>query len=326
MRNRVVLIRPFFQGTMLNYFSLFLKSCAANPEFDWMVFTDNEEPFDYPPNVHKIKMTFEEAKELVQSKFDFPVEIPRPYKLCDYKAAFGYIFEDYIREYDFWGHNDYDVIYGDLSRFVTDEMLDSYDKLFTLGHFTLYRNTPEITTLFMKDYQGISLYKNAMTSLENQNFDEDWNGILNVNDIFRDQGKRVYENPKNESRIADIYDKSTNFKVEFWDRLDHHNYVEKKRDAVFAYAGGRLLRYERRGAAFGVREYMYIHLKHRRMRLAEGVEDARNFTIIPDVFEPLEEKITADNFDSIRKKEWNLNYFRLRWSNLKIKLKRRLSN
>lgn len=325
MNKRVVLIRPFFQGTFLPYFQLFLNSCRDNPKFDWMIFTDNEDEYDYPKNVHKIKMTFDEAKNLFQSKFDFPISIEGPYKLCDYKASFGYVFSDYIEEYDFWGHNDYDVIYGNLEHFITDEMLDSYDKLFVMGHFTLYRNTPEISTVFMRNIQGRDLYKEVMTSEKNCTFDEDWGDILNVNDIFRKNEIKIYENPNNESNIADIYDKSTHFRVAYWDRHKHKTVVEQKMDFVFAHVDGQLVRYIMDNGQIREREYMYIHLIHRRMSLGKGVLKSKNYVIIPDTFEPLEGKVTINNFDSIKKRQivnGSKNYLRLRFENLRIKANR----
>ena len=53
-------------GKMPNYFPLFLKSCKANLEFDFLVFTDDKSKFDYPENVQVVYMTFSEMKEKIQ--------------------------------------------------------------------------------------------------------------------------------------------------------------------------------------------------------------------------------------------------------------------
>ena len=58
MKKKCVFIIPYF-GQFKNYFSLFLESCAYNTDFDWIIFTDNEDSFDYSRNVKKIQMTFE---------------------------------------------------------------------------------------------------------------------------------------------------------------------------------------------------------------------------------------------------------------------------
>ena len=42
------------------------------------------------------------------------VTLDRPYKLCDFKPAYGFIFGEYLKEYDYWGHCDIDIVWGDL--------------------------------------------------------------------------------------------------------------------------------------------------------------------------------------------------------------------
>ena len=66
-------------------------------------------------------------KQMIQEKFDYDISICEPHKLCDYKPAYGYIFEQYISEYKFWGHCDIDTIMGDLNEFITDDLLELYD-------------------------------------------------------------------------------------------------------------------------------------------------------------------------------------------------------
>lgn len=88
-------IIPYF-GKLPNYFPLFLKTCQYNTNFDWLVFTDDGTEYDYPQNVQRVEMTFSELKQKIQSKFDFPISLSTPYKLCDYKPAYGYIFEEYL--------------------------------------------------------------------------------------------------------------------------------------------------------------------------------------------------------------------------------------
>ena len=80
---------------------------------------------------------------------DFEITLSKPQKLCDYKCAYGVIFEDYIQDYDWWGHCDLDQIFGNLNMFVTEDMLRKYDKLFSLGHLSLYKNSYKNNRIFM---------------------------------------------------------------------------------------------------------------------------------------------------------------------------------
>lgn len=69
-------------------------------------------------------------------------------KIHDYRPAFGHLYADEIREggYDFWGHTDYDVVYGRVDRFATDELLATVDVQtdnvydYLCGPWTLYRS------------------------------------------------------------------------------------------------------------------------------------------------------------------------------------------
>lgn len=322
--HKVVLVRPFFQGHFPNYFQLFLNSCACNPHFDWIFFTDNKDKYDYPSNVRKVYMTFDEVKRIFQSKFDFPINISNLGKLCDIKPTYGYLFADYLKEYDFWGHVDLDVIYGKLDNFVTDDLLDSYDKIFTKGHFSLYRNCEEMNKLFMSEINGRLLFKEVMQATDNRNFDEDWNGRPNVNDIYRSHGMRVYENIDNERKVADIRAKSHAFRVVYQNRSDHKDVIEPIKNSLFTHYKGKLIRYEMTEGKFLEDEFLYIHLPKRNMKMIDGVEKCSDFTIIPDAFIPLNEPVTEQNFHAFRKKTNNIyfNYFKRRWNNLKTKIRR----
>lgn len=322
MKHKVAIIGTYFHGQFPNYMQLFLNSCGQNPDFNWLIFTDKEMLYRLPKNVKWIPMTFEEFKEKTQAKFDFKISLEAPYKLCDYKPIYGYILQDYIREFDFWGHTDFDVIYGQLGKFVTDEMLDQYDKLFLLGHFTLYKNTKEILELFKNQFQGRLLYKEALSSQSICNFDEDWNGILNINDIFREKNKKIYTNPNNESKIADIYTKSSDFRVTALDVTTKKDIIEPRTKQIFAYEDGMLVRYCMTNNTLNKDEYMYIHLQKRQMKLQGDVNTYKNFTIIPNAFKRLDGEITAGNFKAQRVKYPNLHYFRIRTKNLIIKTKR----
>ena len=84
---KIALILPYF-GHFKNYFPMFLNSCKNNPTIDWMIYTDSNEQYKWPLNVHVRKITFDEFRKKVQANFDFPICLDRPYKLCDYRPAY----------------------------------------------------------------------------------------------------------------------------------------------------------------------------------------------------------------------------------------------
>lgn len=108
--NRIALIIPYF-GTLPNYFSLWLKTASYNRNFDFLLFTDcNLAKYTVPYNVKCFQMTFDEVKQRVSIILNFKFVLHNPYKLCDYKPLYGLIFSDYLKEYEFWGHCDPDII------------------------------------------------------------------------------------------------------------------------------------------------------------------------------------------------------------------------
>lgn len=74
-------------------------------------------------------------------------------KVHDYRLSFGKLFEEELKDYDFYGHTDFDCAYGRVDKYVTDDLLDSVDihsnhHCYICGPWTLYRNTPKINDLF----------------------------------------------------------------------------------------------------------------------------------------------------------------------------------
>ncbi|MCL6272208.1 hypothetical protein M3P05_20000 [Sansalvadorimonas sp. 2012CJ34-2] len=150
----IVIITPYF-GKWPEWFDLFLVSCRYNPTVNWHFFTDCPIPSDAPQNTTFTTINFDSYKDVVSRKLDISFNPQSPYKLCDLKPAYGYIHSDIIKDYDFWGFGDIDVIYGNIRREYTDKLLNKYDLLSThwdriSGHLCILRNTPYINEAFKK--------------------------------------------------------------------------------------------------------------------------------------------------------------------------------
>lgn len=307
---------PYF-GKFNNYFQLFLNSCSYNADYDWLIFTDDRCDFQYPENVRVVYTTFSELKETIQKKFSFDIALNKPYKLCDFKPAYGYIFEEYLAGYPFWGHCDTDLIWGCISHFIADDDWLAFDKIGILGHCTLYRNTYDVNRLFLATARHKEVYSNP----ENCSFDEEFHD--SINGIFSAAGKRV----DMREHQANIYTKSSDFRLTGYN-ADHSKYlVENRKKAVFIWREGILTRYLKSGNGIGKKEYMYLHMQSRPMQVRAACENM--FKIIPNAFEDLEvSAITEETFDKVKIKNFNLHYFRLRSHNLRLKIikkiKRRL--
>lgn len=312
-----ILIVPYF-GKFPNYFQLFLNSCEKNFDYNWLIFTDDKEEYRYPRNVEVIEISFKELKNIIQKKFPFKISLETPYKLCDFKPSYGYIFEEYIKGYDFWGHCDIDLIFGDLNKFISNKLLEKYEKLFILGHFTLYKNTNNNNKMFMCTYQNDHLYKNYFTKNGNFIFDELFE--KSINNIYEEKKIGYYD----KIFCADIYTKSSNFRtVEKFDRKTKQYLISKYKSNLFIYDNGKIFEYYRKNNKIEKKEYMYIHLQKRKMKVNKDL-DENFYKIIPNSFERIEyNEITNENFKRIKIKNFNLHYFRIRFKNLKVKLERK---
>jgi len=156
------------------YFPYFVYTIGFNPSVDFFIVTDNTEDIpNKPNNLRIVRRTVDELKADFSSKLGFGVNIDTSYKLCDFKPAYGFLFQDIIKDYDFWGHIDLDIVFGDVRGFMTDELLQSYDVIscrhdFTAGYFTLYRNNDYCNTLFTKS----NAYHTVFSTPDNYWFDE----------------------------------------------------------------------------------------------------------------------------------------------------------
>lgn len=145
------------------YFPYFVHSCRYNLTVDFIIITDNETVIsNKPANIKIVYKTLEEVKEIAATKLGFEVNIDEPYKLCDFKPAYGFLFADILQEYDFWGHGDIDVVYGNIRDFMTDKLLSCHDIIssrhdYITGSFCLFRNNEMMNTLFMqsRDYRQV---------------------------------------------------------------------------------------------------------------------------------------------------------------------------
>lgn len=301
-------IIPYF-GKFPDYFPLFLKSCEFNPSFNWLIFTDDDTIYNFPKNVKKINLTFSEFQNIVQSKFDFKIALRTPYKLCDYKPAYGYLFEEYLTDYMYWGHCDVDTIMGNLSHFLTYDFMKKYDKLFCLGHMTLYKNTFENNRVFMSHYNGAYLYKSVYTTDKICWFDEEWNDENNINRIFLSQKKNVFL----DDLSFNVYFPKTRFLrtkyVGIGNGGNIHGYMkEKYKDALYLWKTGCLMRFFIKDDEIVKEEFLYIHLQHRKMKCGfnQNHREVDIFKIVPNSFQYLEvDDVTINNFQKIKKYSFN---------------------
>lgn len=162
--NKKICIINCFWGKWPNWFNFFQKSCEYNSQIDWLFFSDNKINFLNINNIRFIPLTREKFNSLATHKLSFKVETKNPYKVCDFKPAYGKIFEDYLSDYNFWGYCDIDLIFGKIDHFIDNEVLNKYDiisfyRRFLSGPLCLFRNIDKINLLYKKIPDYISILK-----------------------------------------------------------------------------------------------------------------------------------------------------------------------
>lgn len=70
-------------------------------------------------------------------------------KVWDYRPALGYLYQDEIKGYDYWGHTDFDCVYGDVDKYEPEEYdIWSNHHNYIMGAWTIYKNNEKINRLF----------------------------------------------------------------------------------------------------------------------------------------------------------------------------------
>jgi hypothetical protein len=167
----IILILPYF-GKWPIWFEAHLVSIAKNPTINWLIVTDCVVPESYPSNIKFVNTTLQDLNKKVNKIVEANVPLT-PRKFCDLKPAYGAIFNEYSSNYDFWGFCDMDIIWGDIRKFITKDILENYDiissrKEAISGHFNLFRNTASLNNL----YKQVSNYKELFEESKFKWFDE----------------------------------------------------------------------------------------------------------------------------------------------------------
>ena len=273
-------IVPYF-GKLPKNFQLWLNSCGTNNTVNWLIYTDDKTLYDYPKNVEVKYCTFDDMKEKIQKNFDFKIMLNRPWKLCDFRVAFGEIFKDDIKNYDFWGYCDMDVLWGDIRKFITDEILTQYVKIGFQGHSSLYKNEDFINELYKREFDDIISYREILSKEQGFCFDE--NIICNIYDKLNIP---YYK----ETNFAHLSKYDYSFVLKY---LPEEDFYKNKRQ-IFTWEDGNLYRYYiGKDKIVHREEFMYIHFFCRPMTYrVDNSNEYTKYVMYPDVLKPLDTEIT----------------------------------
>lgn len=283
---KIALICCYF-GELPQYFPFFCKTFALNKCLDLFLVTDCSVNTKVE-NIHFVPMSFDNLRAKIQKHFDFEIVLDRPYKLCDYKPTYGIVFQELLAPYEYWGHCDLDMFWGDVSSFlpISDHSNMRYEKIYELGHLTLYRNTGENNKRFM--LPGSCDYETVFKSKDIFGFDE-IAGMQNKFDLH-----------KISTYISRDYADITYGKVRFTlsnfrlsaEQIARNNFDKQ----IFYWESGRIFRAYLEGASLKKDEFNYIHFSRRAMPIPDDISGEAFYITRYGVF-PKTGPVTVEDID-----------------------------
>lgn len=156
--------------------------------------------------------------------------------------------------------------------------MEQYDRLFSLGHLSLYKNNKKINEMFMGKINNKYKYKQVYQSKNMWVFDE-WSEE-SINDIFLQNGIYIYS----KDIIADIAPYNYSFNLACFDIDNKKWFTDYIKNSIFKWNYGKIIQIWKDGDGIKEKEYMYIHLQKRNMKNKIKYPKENYFYIVPNKF------------------------------------------
>ena len=296
MQNIKIGIICIYMGELPKSFKFWLESCKNNVEIDWILITDQKiENLKSIKNIRIINSSLESLKSRFEKKLQMSISLQKAYKLCDYRPSYGLFFEEELKEYNYWGYCDMDMVFGKILKILPKDLILNYDKLLKYGHLTLYKNNIFINNLFKEKAKKTLSYKSVYTTNISCAFDESEKGIVK---IFRDHNIKTFCS----KNFIDICPQKYNF-LEKEDRINVCYTYEDGSIYKNIYINEELKKYEK----------IYIHFQKRKLNFDEvDIEKNKKYIFGEKIIKFQEQKDIIDYILSQRNNSYK---------NFKVKLK-----
>lgn len=280
---RIGIIVTWF-GKLPDYFAAWQKSAESNQTIDFIIISDQKINSD-SSNIRYIKSTLSNEVGAYEKKLKRKVCINNAYKFCDCRLFFGLLYEDVLKQYDFWGYCDIDLVFGDIRKFISDEILTNYDRIYTYGHLCLYRNNDMMKHIYDLEggiYSLDEIFVGKAKTTPEEHF--------GVNKICLKNGIRVYH----EIDFADI-------NVMYENRMDMLPMNRNSKHQVFLWQEGHAYRLYYDEDILKNEELVYIHWQKKNPGIKSGVGDfkfSKKFIITPEsIITEYEDELTLKTMD-----------------------------
>lgn len=273
-------------GHWPSHFAFWLKSCQYNEGIDFLLVSDIPvDGYELPANVKLHRLTFAQVQQRICECFAqelSPVQpvIDRPYKLCDYKTAFGYLFADLFAGYDYWGYYDIDTIWGNIQKFIPANQDNHLVKIFPCGHLSFIRNEAPYDQVFRLVNQvagtpcrnnmtgrKVATWQQCFASSESHYYDEEG-------------GLEPWFEAHPEVQVYDAVDFDNILPPWRFDHFLSINFPQKSHFLAYSFDQGTLCRHYIKGLRTISEEVSYLHVSKRKFSIATEV--ASHFLIRPN--------------------------------------------
>ena len=278
---KIAIIVTWF-GKLPVYFPAWLISAESNIDIDFLVFSD-QIICSESPNIKSYQLSMHELLKMFQEKMGRIIKIQNSYKFCDCRPFFGITFSDYLKEYDFWGYCDIDLVFGNIRKFVTDEKMSKYDRFYQYGHLSIFRNVDTINHLYDLP-GGIYTYDEILCG-EAKTTPEEY---LGINRICQKNNIKWYT----EIDFAD-------FSLKYENRLELVHGRSNSKHQVFAWSNGEAYRLYEEDNEIKKEEFVYIHWQKRKPIISGEIDHNSTLLIGPKTIEVSDKEIDVEKMDLI---------------------------
>lgn len=314
---KILFICPFFGKLPFEQTNLWLNSCKINWAIDWIIITDDKTNYNLPTNVKFLYTTMEKLRENIQKNFDFKISLNNAYKLCDFKPTYGYIFPELVKGYDYWGHCDMsDCIFGNIQKFLLEQVEDGCEKIGFLGHMTLYKNTKEVNERFFLESKSGKKLNEILGISKNMAFDETFD--YSINAIYKDNGFKVKRFDEIYADISTLY---YPFRTAIWSKKMKWERISKEK-FIFEWDNGHLYKIYIKNNEIKKMEIGYVHYQKRKFKYLIDCNNTNHYLIVPNCFIKYPEELSLKLIKKYTKNKLvNFTLIRIKWNRLINKFK-----
>lgn len=259
--NSIAVIVTWF-GSLPLYFPAWLKSAEENSTIDFYCFFDHDFS-SKASNIHIVKTTMKKEIDRIAKATGEKIRIENAYKFCDLRPFFGLGYQEYIKEYSFWGYCDIDMVFGDLRHFLTDNVLLKYDRFYEYGYFSVFRNNKQMNNLY--DLPGGIYSKSAIFRGKGKCTPEEQYGLYRISEKNNIKWYR-------EKNFADFYIPYSSYILN-----QRENYIEQ----VFYWEKGRIFRAYVENNSVKTEEFAFLHWQKRNPIITDEVLQNNAFFLTP---------------------------------------------